>query len=288
MNHKITLFFHLSYATAVISHFFNFIVSIIFKKARYQNLLLILQAFGTHHQSQSIAMETTTFLFIIEMIGTVAAAISGIRLAATKRFDWFGAYTVGLVTAIGGGTLRDLLIGIPVFWMQSGWYVAVTALSLVTVIVFRSFLVSRDRILFIFDSIGLALFCVIGIQKSLAAGYHMWIATVMGIITGAFGGVLRDILKRRASGVSQGHLCHSMPCRRSCLLDYNGLRRKPGSSAALLCRNGNNSESTCLEVQSFASRFKFYRGKKQPLKTLTITPLFQTPPFFGFFLYLCL
>ena len=149
---------------------------------------------GTHHQSQSIAMETTTFLFIIEMIGTVAAAISGIRLAATKRFDWFGAYTVGLVTAIGGGTLRDLLIGIPVFWMQSGWYVAVTALSLVTVIVFRSFLVSRDRILFIFDSIGLALFCVIGIQKSLAAGYHMWIATVMGIITGAFGGVLRDIL----------------------------------------------------------------------------------------------
>ena len=84
-------------------------------------------------------METTTFLFIIEMIGTVAAAISGIRLAATKRFDWFGAYTVGLVTAIGGGTLRDLLIGIPVFWMQSGWYVAVTALSLVTVIVFRSF-----------------------------------------------------------------------------------------------------------------------------------------------------
>lgn len=136
----------------------------------------------------------TTFLFIIEMIGTVAAAISGIRLAATKRFDWFGAYTVGLVTAIGGGTLRDLLIGIPVFWMQSGWYVGITAFSLVTVMVFRSFLVSRDKILFIFDSIGLALFCVIGIQKSLAAGYPMWVATVMGIITGAFGGVLRDIL----------------------------------------------------------------------------------------------
>lgn len=133
-------------------------------------------------------------MFVIEVIGTVAAAISGIRLAATKRFDWFGAYTVGLVTACGGGTMRDVLLNIPVFWMQTWWYLAVTGLSLITVMIFRSFLVSRDRILFVFDSIGLALFCVIGIQKSLANGYPMWVASCMGIITGAFGGVLRDIL----------------------------------------------------------------------------------------------
>lgn len=135
-----------------------------------------------------------TFLFVTEVIGTIAAAISGMRLAATKNFDWFGAYTVGLVTAIGGGTLRDVLLDIPVFWMQTWWYLAVTALSLMVVILFKSFLVSRDRMLFIFDSIGLALFCVIGIQKSLAVGYPMWVAAVMGIITGAFGGVMRDIL----------------------------------------------------------------------------------------------
>ena len=61
------------------------------------------------------------FLFIIEVIGTVAFAISGIRMAAGKRFDWFGAYVVGLVTAIGGGTLRDLLLDAPVFWMQTSW-----------------------------------------------------------------------------------------------------------------------------------------------------------------------
>lgn len=133
-------------------------------------------------------------MFVIEVLGTVAFAISGIRLAATKNFDWFGAYTVGLVTAIGGGTLRDLLLDIPVFWMQTWWYLAVTGLSLAAVIVFRSLLVSRDKILFTFDSIGLALFCVIGIQKTLATGYPMWVATVLGIITGAFGGVLRDIL----------------------------------------------------------------------------------------------
>lgn len=135
-----------------------------------------------------------TFLIVIEVLGTVAFAVSGIRLAAAKSFDWFGAYTVGLVTAIGGGTLRDLLLGVPVFWMQTWWYLAVTALSLALVIIFRSILVSRDKILFTFDSVGLALFCVIGIQKTLACEYPMWVAIVMGIITGAFGGVLRDIL----------------------------------------------------------------------------------------------
>ena len=69
-----------------------------------------------------------TFLFIIEVVGTVAFAISGIRMAAAKHFDWFGAYVVGLVTAIGGGTVRDLLLNIPVFWMQTLWYIAVTGL----------------------------------------------------------------------------------------------------------------------------------------------------------------
>ncbi len=134
------------------------------------------------------------FIFIIEMLGTIAFAISGIRLAAAKRFDWFGAYVVGLVTAIGGGTLRDLLLDIPVFWMLSFSYLAVTGLSLAAVIIFRQALVRGMRTLFIFDAIGLALFVVVGIQKTLAAGFPMWVAIVMGIITGSFGGVIRDIL----------------------------------------------------------------------------------------------
>ena len=134
------------------------------------------------------------FLFIIEVIGTFAFAISGIRLAAFHRFDWFGAYTVGLVTAIGGGTLRDLLLGIDVFWMQTWIYLGVTAASLAVVILFRKLLVSSNRMLFIFDTLGLALFVVIGIHKSLTEDYPMWVAIVMGGITGSFGGVLRDIL----------------------------------------------------------------------------------------------
>lgn len=135
-----------------------------------------------------------TFLFIIEVIGTFAFAISGIRLAAFKSFDWFGAYVVGLVTAIGGGTLRDLLLDIPPFWMQTWMYLGVTGISLAIVIIFRRMLVSNDRMLFVFDTFGLALFVVIGIQKTLATGYDMWVAIVMGVITGSFGSVLRDIL----------------------------------------------------------------------------------------------
>lgn len=135
-----------------------------------------------------------TFLTIIEVLGTIAFAISGIRLAAAKRFDWFGAYVVGLVTAIGGGTVRDVLLDIPVFWMLSPMYLSVTGISLVTVLIFQRLLVKGMRTLFIFDAIGLALFVVVGIEKTLAAHYPMWVAIVMGIITGSFGGVTRDIL----------------------------------------------------------------------------------------------
>ena len=134
------------------------------------------------------------FLFFIEVIGTIAFAISGIRMAAAKNFDWFGAYTVGLVTAIGGGTVRDVLLDIPVFWMQTWWYLAVTGLAFFIVLAMRQMSVRRGLVLFVFDTIGLALFVVIGIQKSLVAGYDPWVAIVMGMITGSFGGVVRDIL----------------------------------------------------------------------------------------------
>ena len=135
-----------------------------------------------------------SFLLAIEVVGTIAFAISGIRLAAYKHFDLFGAYTIGLVTATGGGTLRDVMLNLPVFWLQTPVYLAVTAISLLIVVIFRKMLVSHDKLLFTFDAIGLALFVVIGIQKTLAVGYPMWAAIIMGTITGSFGGVIRDIL----------------------------------------------------------------------------------------------
>ena len=134
------------------------------------------------------------FLYIVEMVGAFAAAISGIRLASMKRFDWFGAYIVGLVTALGGGTLRDVLLDIPVFWTRSWDYFAVTGISMSVVIAFQKQLVRRLNMLLVFDAVGLAMFTVIGVEKTLAIGLPMWVAIAMGLITGAFGGVLRDIL----------------------------------------------------------------------------------------------
>ena len=138
-------------------------------------------------------MMNITFVDIIEFIGTFAFAISGIRLASAKQFDLFGAYVVGLVTAIVGGTIRDLLIGITPFWMTDPIYLIITAFSLVWVMAFRKYLVKMNNTIFLFDAIGLALFAVVGIQKTLDAGFPLWVATIMGTMTGAAGGVLRDV-----------------------------------------------------------------------------------------------
>lgn len=128
------------------------------------------------------------------MLGTLAFGISGVRLAARKHFDWFGAYTLGAITAIGGGTLRDLMLDTPVFWMQSWIYLAITGVAFFIVLAFTKVLTSDSKLLFMFDAVGLTLFAITGIQKTLAVGYPMWVAVIMGMITGAFGGVLRDVL----------------------------------------------------------------------------------------------
>ena len=138
-------------------------------------------------------MKTDTILYIIEIIGTFAFAISGIRLASAKKFDWFGAYVVGLTTAIGGGTLRDILLGLPPFWMTDKMYLIVTGIAMLTVILFSKYLVHLHNTLFFFDAIGLGLFVVVGVQKSLMLDYPFWVAIIMGTITGAAGGIMRDI-----------------------------------------------------------------------------------------------
>lgn len=136
---------------------------------------------------------------IFDFVGTLAFAISGIRLASAKRFDWFGAYVVGVATAIGGGTMRDVMLGQSPFWMTNPFYLLVTLVGLIWVIVFRRMLVRQDSVWFIFDTIGLALFTVVGIEKTLTTvapdGQHFpfWAAIIMGAVTGAGGGVIRDV-----------------------------------------------------------------------------------------------
>ena len=131
---------------------------------------------------------------IIEFIGTLAFAISGVRLSSTKHFDIFGAWIVGMATAIGGGTIRDLMLGLNPFWMTNGSYFICCALAVLAVSMFGKYIIHHNYTWFIFDTIGLALFNVIGIEKTLALGHSFWVAITMGAVTGAGGGIIRDVL----------------------------------------------------------------------------------------------
>ena len=129
-------------------------------------------------------------LNVIEFLGTFAFAISGIRHAAAKRFDWFGGFVCGVAVAIGGGTLRDIMLGVTPFWMTSSIYLICTFMAQMFVIVFARSLKSLDNTWFFFDTLGLALFTVAGLQKTLDCGHAFWVAIIMGTITGSAGGVI--------------------------------------------------------------------------------------------------
>ncbi len=131
---------------------------------------------------------------IIEILGTLAFAISGIRHAAAKHYDWFGGFVCGFAVAIGGGTLRDVMLDQTPFWMTSPMYVVCTFAAQAFVIVFARSLRKLDNAWFFFDTLGLASFTITGIQKTLACGFPFWVAIAMGCITGSAGGVIRDVL----------------------------------------------------------------------------------------------
>ncbi len=131
---------------------------------------------------------------VIEFIGTFAFAISGIRLAASKHYDWFGGFVCGVAVAIGGGTIRDVMLGVRPFWMLSPIYLICTFMAQAVVILCHSYLKRLDNTWFLFDTLGLALFNIAGLQKTLDCGFPFWVAVIMGCITGAAGGVIRDVL----------------------------------------------------------------------------------------------
>lgn len=134
------------------------------------------------------------FTTLLDFSGTFAFAVSGIRLASGRQIDWFGAYIIGLVTAIGGGTIRDLLLDVTPFWMLDVKYFLTTGLALLAILLFKERLFRWGSTLFLFDTIGLGLFTIVGITKSIDAGLPFWVCIIMGTITGSFGGVLRDVL----------------------------------------------------------------------------------------------
>lgn len=136
-----------------------------------------------------------TILYTLDIIGTFVFAISGIRLAAKKELDLFGAAVIGFVTAVGGGTTRDVLLGsYPVSWINDITYPAIILAAVPFTFLFRKYIVTLKRTFFIFDTIGIGIFTILGLQKALDLGIHPAIAIVMGMVSAVTGGVIRDIL----------------------------------------------------------------------------------------------
>ncbi len=134
-------------------------------------------------------------LYLIDILGTLVFAISGVLAAVEHKFDIVGAFMLGLVTAIGGGTLRDILIGAtPVGWMTDLNYLACVILSIMLCYFLKASLKKMRKGLFLFDTIGIGIFTILGIQKTLAYELSPVIALLMGIVSAVFGGVIRDVL----------------------------------------------------------------------------------------------
>ncbi|MDC6386924.1 trimeric intracellular cation channel family protein [Flagellimonas taeanensis] len=131
----------------------------------------------------------------IDILGTIAFAISGVLVAMEKRLDLFGVLIIAFVTAIGGGTLRDLLIGnTPVVWMRDLTYVLTIFIAVVFAIIFVKQLKYLRKSLFLFDTIGIGLYTMIGVEKGLEAELLPIMCIFLGTMTACFGGVIRDML----------------------------------------------------------------------------------------------
>ncbi|MEJ5992900.1 trimeric intracellular cation channel family protein [Pedobacter sp. Du54] len=139
-------------------------------------------------------MEITT-TYAIETLGTIAFAISGSFAAMQRRLDPFGVLIIAFVTSIGGGTVRDLLLGdTPVAWMRDVNYCLLILVTSLLTIFFKSYIKKFKVTLFLFDSLGLGLFTLVGVQKGIIFGLSPGICVALGTITGCFGGIIRDTL----------------------------------------------------------------------------------------------
>lgn len=135
------------------------------------------------------------FLYIIDILGTISFAVSGAFLAMEKKLDPFGVLVLSFVTAIGGGTLRDIMIGnLPVSWLRNETATVVIFCSALVTMIFGRYIRHLTTTLFLFDALGLGLFTVVGIKLGLAKDFSMGVCITLGTITACFGGVVRDVL----------------------------------------------------------------------------------------------
>ena len=140
-------------------------------------------------------MMPTQFLFIIDILGTFSFAVSGAFLAMEKKLDPFGVLVIAFVTAIGGGTLRDMMIGnLPVSWLTNSTATIVIFSAAIATMLFGRYLRHLTTALFLFDALGLGLFTIVGVKMGIANGFSIGVCITLGTITACFGGVVRDVL----------------------------------------------------------------------------------------------
>ena len=131
---------------------------------------------------------------ILDLAGVFIFAISGALAASRSDMDIFGYVVLAMLPAIGGGTLRDLILNVPVFWLEAPIYIFLAIAAALLIFFFPPKLGRRYRVLEWADAIGLSLFCVLGASKAYALTQNVTISVTMGIVTAAAGGILRDIV----------------------------------------------------------------------------------------------
>lgn len=137
-------------------------------------------------------------IYTIDILGTFAFAISGALVAIKKEFDVFGVIIIAFVTAVGGGMLRDVLINAhPINWIGDINYIWTILAAVICTFLFRSKIAPLRKTMFLFDTIGISVFTLLGLQKGLHFNLHPFLALVMGMVSAVFGGVIRDVLTSR-------------------------------------------------------------------------------------------
>lgn len=139
-----------------------------------------------------------SWIYAIDIIGTFVFAISGALAGIDKKFDIIGVGILSLVTAVGGGTLRDVLIGeTPVGWMKDLTYLYLIFAAIPFTYLFRPYILRLGKSMFLFDTIGIGLFTILGVEKTLGVGLSPLVAILMGSVSAVFGGVIRDVLSNQ-------------------------------------------------------------------------------------------
>ncbi len=134
-------------------------------------------------------------LYVLDILGTFAFAISGALVASNKKFDLFGVIIIAFATAVGGGMIRDILIDAhPINWIGELNYIWTILIAVLFTYLFKSKIAPLSKTMFLFDTIGISVFTLLGIQKGLNYDLHPFIAVVMGMVSAVMGGVIRDIL----------------------------------------------------------------------------------------------